>query len=63
MKQKERNDALCAPEGTLADKDRYAMLDALQVDGEKIEELTERWEKTQSELDAAERELAQDEES
>jgi ATP-binding cassette subfamily F protein 3 len=57
-KQKERNDQLCDPSVQLADKERFAMLDALQSDQAKIDELTERWGSTQEELEKAERELA-----
>ena len=57
-KQAERNAKLCDPAVTMTDKERFAVLDALQTDQTKIDELTERWEHAQSELDAAERELA-----
>jgi ATP-binding cassette subfamily F protein 3 len=56
-KQKERNDQLCDPSVQLADKERFAMLDALQSDQAKIDELTERWGSTQEELEKAERDL------
>ena len=59
-KQKERNDKLCAPEGFADDKERFSVLTALQVDAEKIEELTMRWEKAQEELDQAQAELAKE---
>jgi ATP-binding cassette subfamily F protein 3 len=56
-KQAERNAKLCEP-GTLTDKDRFALLDGLQVDQSKLDELTERWEHTQKELDEKEKSLA-----
>jgi len=56
-KQAERNTKLC-DDTTLTDKERYALLDGLQVDQTKLDELTERWEKTQKELDEKERALA-----
>jgi ATP-binding cassette subfamily F protein 3 len=56
--QADRNAKLCDPALKLPDKERYALIDALQVDAEKIEELTMRWEHAQKELDQAERELA-----
>jgi ATP-binding cassette subfamily F protein 3 len=56
-KQAERNTKLC-DDTTLTDKERYALLDGLQVDQTKLDELTERWEKTQKELDEKERGLA-----
>ena len=62
-RQKERNDKLCAPEGFADDKERFSVLTALQVDAEKIEELTMRWEKAQEELDHAQAELAKEEAS
>ncbi|MBX7196060.1 MAG: ABC-F family ATP-binding cassette domain-containing protein, partial [Sandaracinaceae bacterium] len=57
-KQKERNDRLCDPSVQMADKERFATLDALQSDQSKIDELTERWGSAQEELEKAERELA-----
>jgi ATP-binding cassette subfamily F protein 3 len=57
-KQAERNEKLCDPAVRLPDADRYAMLSALQTDAEKLEELTQRWEHAQAELDAAEKQLA-----
>jgi ATP-binding cassette subfamily F protein 3 len=56
-KQKERNDQLCNPSVQLVDQERFAMLDALQSDQAKIDELTERWGSTQEQLEKAEREL------
>jgi ATP-binding cassette subfamily F protein 3 len=56
-KQKERNDRLCHPASFANDKERFETLTALQVDAEKIEELTMRWEEAQSELDRARAEL------
>ncbi len=50
-KQKERNDQLCDPAAFGSEKDRFAVLTALQVDAEKIEELTVRWEAAQADLD------------
>jgi ATP-binding cassette subfamily F protein 3 len=58
VKQAERNEKLCDATATLTDKERYALLDGLQVDQTKLDELTERWEKTQKELDEKERALA-----
>ncbi len=52
-KQKERNDRLCDPGVKLEDRERFALLDALQSDQAKIDELVERWGKLQEELDAA----------
>ena len=57
-KQTERNEKLCDATATLTDKERFALLDGLQVDQTKLDELTERWEKTQKELDEKERALA-----
>jgi ATP-binding cassette subfamily F protein 3 len=57
-KQAERNETLCSPTANLADKEKYALLDALQVDQSKLDELTERWEAAQKELDEKERLLA-----
>ncbi len=57
-KQKERNDKLCDPAVQLTDKERFLMLDSLQTDQGKIDELTERWGSAQEELEKAERELA-----
>ena len=54
-KQAERNERLCDPAAALTDKDRFALLDGLQVDQTKLDELTERWEKAQKELDEKER--------
>jgi ATP-binding cassette subfamily F protein 3 len=56
-KQAERNARLSDPAVTLADAERYALLDGLQVDQGKLDELTEGWESAQAELDAAKREL------
>ena len=56
-KQAERNTKLC-DDTALTDKERYALLDGLQVDQTKLDELTERWEATQKELDEKERTLA-----
>ncbi|MDQ3034809.1 MAG: ABC-F family ATP-binding cassette domain-containing protein [Myxococcota bacterium] len=56
-KQAERNETLCDPGAQLADGERFKVLDALQIDATKIEELTARWEHAQEELDAAAREL------
>ncbi len=56
-KQKERNDRLCDPAGFADDKARFEVLTALQVDAEKIEELSMRWESAQEELDRARAEL------
>ena len=56
-KQKERNDQLCDPSLQMTDKERFAMLDALQSDQGKIDELTERWGSVQEELEKAERDL------
>ncbi len=55
-KQVERNEKLM--EGSVTDKERFALLDGLQVDQSKLDELTERWEQTQKELDEKERALA-----
>ncbi|MGE3636385.1 MAG: ABC-F family ATP-binding cassette domain-containing protein, partial [Sandaracinaceae bacterium] len=55
--QSERNDKLCDPAGFATDAERFAVLSALQVDAEKIEELTARWETTQEELEKAQAEL------
>ncbi|MGF1466354.1 MAG: ABC-F family ATP-binding cassette domain-containing protein [Sandaracinaceae bacterium] len=52
-KQAERNDRLCAPEGFASEEERFAVLTAMQVDAEKLEELTGRWEHLQEELDRA----------
>ena len=57
-KQKERNDKLCDPSVQMADKERFAMLDAMQSDQSKVDELTERWSSAQEELEKAERALA-----
>jgi ATP-binding cassette subfamily F protein 3 len=57
-KQAERNAKLCDTTATLTDKERYALLDGLQVDQTKLDELTERWEHTQKELDEKERALS-----
>jgi ATP-binding cassette subfamily F protein 3 len=54
--QAERNARLCDPALALDEKERFALLDALQIDAAKIEELTSRWEHAQEELDAAMRE-------
>ncbi len=56
-KQKERNDRLCDPSAFADDRARFEELTALQVDAEKIEELTMRWESAQEELDRARAEL------
>ncbi len=56
-KQKERNDRLCDPSGFATEQERFAVLTSLQVDAEKMEELTMRWEAAQEELDAARAEL------
>jgi ATP-binding cassette subfamily F protein 3 len=56
-KQKERNDRLCNPSGFANEKERFETLTALQVDAEKMEELTMRWENAQEELDKAKAEL------
>jgi len=58
QKQKERNDQLCDPAVQISDKERFAMLDALQSDQSKIDELTERWGSAQEELEKAEKALA-----
>ncbi len=55
--QKERNDRLCDPAAFSTDAERFTVLTALQVDAEKIEELTMRWESAQGELDQARAEL------
>jgi len=55
--QGERNGKLADPAITLTDKERYALLDGLQVDQGKLDELTTGWEKAQAELDVATREL------
>ncbi len=60
-KQKERNDQLCDPSAFADEKERFTVLTALQVDAEKIEELTMRWEAAQEELDTARAELAREE--
>ena len=52
-KQKARNARLCDPSAFESDHERFAVLSELQVDAEKIEELTQRWERAQTELDAA----------
>jgi ATP-binding cassette subfamily F protein 3 len=57
--QKERNDRLCNPAAFANDQERFSVLTALQVDAEKIEELTARWEGAQEELDRARAELEQ----
>jgi ATP-binding cassette subfamily F protein 3 len=57
-KQKERNDRLCDPAVQMTDEERFRILDALQSDQAKIDELTERWTTTQEELEKAERALA-----
>ncbi|GAB4203482.1 MAG: ABC-F family ATP-binding cassette domain-containing protein [Sandaracinaceae bacterium] len=57
-KQKERNDRLCDPAVQMPDRERFQLLDALQSDQAKIDELTERWSTSQEELEKAERELA-----
>jgi ATP-binding cassette subfamily F protein 3 len=56
--QSDRNSKLADPAVTLTDKERYALLDGLQVDQEKLDELTNAWERAQGELDAARKELA-----
>ncbi len=56
-KQAERNAKLCDATAVLTDKERFALLDGLQVDQSKLDELTERWEHTQKELDEKERGL------
>jgi ATP-binding cassette subfamily F protein 3 len=40
------------------EKERYELLTALQVNQDKVEELTERWTGTHEEIEAAEKELA-----
>ncbi|MFO0683012.1 MAG: ABC-F family ATP-binding cassette domain-containing protein [Sandaracinus sp.] len=57
-KQAERNAKLCDPAASLTDKERFALLDGLQVDQGKLDELTERWEHVQKELDEKEKALA-----
>ncbi len=57
-KQAERNAKLCDPAAALTDKERFALLDGLQIDQGKLDELTERWEHVQKELDEKERALA-----
>ncbi len=57
-KQKERNDQLCDPAFQVTDKERFAMLDAMQSDQSKMDELTERWGSAQEELEKAEQALA-----
>lgn len=57
-KQAERNEKLCDPGAQMPDAERFKLLDAMQVDAAKIEELSGRWEHAQEELDKAERELA-----
>ena len=57
-KQKERNDKLCDPAAQLTEKERFAILDALQNEQTKLDELTERWEAAQTELEKAEKALA-----
>ena len=57
--QKKRNDQLCDPNGFASEKERFAVLSALQTDAEKIEELTARWESAQEELEKAQAELQQ----
>jgi ATP-binding cassette, subfamily F, member 3 len=57
-RQAERNEKLCSPTANLEGKEKYALLDALQVDQTKLDELTERWEAAQKELDEKERLLA-----
>jgi ATP-binding cassette subfamily F protein 3 len=56
-KQKERNDRLCDPAAFANEAERFQVLTAMQVDAEKIEELTMRWESAQEELDHARKEL------
>jgi ATP-binding cassette subfamily F protein 3 len=56
-KQAERNTKLCGPAAALTDKERFALLDGLQVDQSKLDELTERWEHAQKELDEKEKAL------
>ncbi|HEY8431463.1 MAG TPA: ABC-F family ATP-binding cassette domain-containing protein [Sandaracinaceae bacterium] len=56
-KQKERNDRLCDPSSFADERERFEVLTALQVDAEKIDELTMRWESLQEELDRARAEL------
>jgi ATP-binding cassette subfamily F protein 3 len=51
--QRERNERLCDPAAFADDRERFATLTALQVDAEKIDELTMRWEAAQEELDRA----------
>jgi ATP-binding cassette subfamily F protein 3 len=55
--QSERNARLSDPAVSLTDAERYALLDGLQVDQGKLDELTEGWESAQAELDAAKKEL------
>jgi ATP-binding cassette subfamily F protein 3 len=55
--QKRRNERLCDPNGFADEAERQQLLTALQVDAEKIEELTMRWESAQEELDRAQAEL------
>ncbi len=56
-RQRERNDRLCHPSGFANDAERFATLTSMQVDAEKIDELTSRWEGAQEELDRARSEL------
>ncbi|MCC7535755.1 MAG: ATP-binding cassette domain-containing protein [Deltaproteobacteria bacterium] len=52
--QAERNARLCDPAVDLAHDARFAMLTALQVEQEKIDELTMRWEEVAAELEREE---------
>jgi ATP-binding cassette subfamily F protein 3 len=56
-KQAARNETLCDPGSSMVEADRFKLLDAMQIDATKLEELAGRWEHAQEELDAAEREL------
>ena len=56
-KQKARNDRLCDPSAFANEAERFSVLTELQVDAEKIEELTTRWESAQTELERAQAEL------